>query len=181
MKSGQGPRTEVEVDPAQVALAERLSKDLVDCDPAILSLIVVDSLGRVLHVGRSARLPESEQVSPELVRVFGTVSKLIVGAANNAAQVMGGTEAIVGIFKKQKALLINLPGVQPPAGASASPVGERGVRLRQDRRPSGHARRAVASPCPAGRQFERGRGRLAIMYWKSIKTLYILQRSKLRI
>ena len=109
MKSGQGSRTEVEVDPVQVALAERLSKDLVDCDPAILSLIVVDSLGRVLHVGRSARLPESDQVSPELVRVFGTVSKLIVGAANNAAQVMGGTEAIVGIFKKQKALLINLP------------------------------------------------------------------------
>ena len=109
MKPGQGYVTEVEVDPAQVALAGRLAKDLVDCDPAILSLIVVDSLGRVLQVGRSARLPESEQVSPELVRVFGTVSKLIVGAANNAAQVMGGTEAIVGIFKRQKALLVNLP------------------------------------------------------------------------
>lgn len=109
MKPGQGPTMEMEVDPAQVALAGRLAKDLVDCDPSILSLIVVDSLGRVLHVGRSERLRESEQVSPELVRVLGTVSKAIVGAANNASQVMGGTEAIVGIFKKQKALLINLP------------------------------------------------------------------------
>jgi hypothetical protein len=109
LKPAQGPALEVGVDPAQAALAGRLAKDLVDCDPSILSLIVVDSLGRVLHVGRSSRLQESEQVSPELVRVFGTVSKLIVGAANNAAQVMGGTEAIVGIFKKQKALLINLP------------------------------------------------------------------------
>jgi len=109
LKPGQGSRTEVEVDPAQAVLAERLAKDLVDCDSSILSLIVVDSMGRVLHVGRSARLQESEQVSPELVRVFGTVSKLIVGAANNATPVMGGTEAIVGIFKKQKALLINLP------------------------------------------------------------------------
>lgn len=99
----------MELDPAQVALAARLSKELVDCDSSILSLIVVDSLGRVLHVGRSVRLEESEQVNPELIRVFGTVSRLIVGAANNAAQVMGGTEAIVGIFKREKALLINLP------------------------------------------------------------------------
>jgi hypothetical protein len=100
--------TEEEVDPAQAALAQRVGKDLVDCDPSILSLIVVDELGRVLHVSRSARLAPSEHVEPELVRVFGTIAKTIVGAANNAAQVMGGTEAVVGIFKKQKVLLINL-------------------------------------------------------------------------
>jgi len=101
--------TEVGVDSAKVALAERLAKDLVDCDPSILSLIVVDALGRVLHVSRSARLPDSEQANPELVRAFGTIAKTIVGAANNAARVMGGTEAVVGIFKKQKVLLVNLP------------------------------------------------------------------------
>jgi hypothetical protein len=109
LKPSQSPLTEADLDPSEVAVAARLAKDLVDCDPSILSLIVVDSLGRVLQVGRSGRLPESEQVSPELVRRFGTVSKLIFGAANNAAQVMGGTEAIVGVFKKEKALLINLP------------------------------------------------------------------------
>jgi hypothetical protein len=103
-----GPRTEVGVDPAQVALAQRLSKDVVDCDTSILSLIVVDPLGRVLHVSRSARLPESERVEPELVRMFGTIAKTIIGAANNAAPVMGATEAIVGVFKKQKVLLVNL-------------------------------------------------------------------------
>jgi len=97
-----------EVDPAQIAVAQRLGKDLIDCDSAILSLIVVDPLGRVLHVSRSARLPGSDQVSPELVQAFGTLAKVLVGAAEHAARVMGSTEAIVGIFKRQKVLLINL-------------------------------------------------------------------------
>jgi len=96
------------VDPAQVALAERLAKDVVDCDPSILSLIVVDTLGRVLHVARSSRLSDSERVDPELVRTFGIIAKTIVGAANNASQVMGATEAVIGVFKKQKVLLVNL-------------------------------------------------------------------------
>jgi hypothetical protein len=109
LKPSRGSTIEVTVDPAQVALAERLAKDLVDCDPSILSLLVVDALGRVLHVSRSARLPDSEHVNPGLVRVFGTIAKTILGAADNAAQVMGGTEAVVGIFKRQKVLLVNLP------------------------------------------------------------------------
>lgn len=81
---------------------------MVDCDPSILSLIVVDPLGRVLQVSRSARLPDSEQVNAELVRLFGSLARVIAGAASSAAQVMGGTEAVVGVFKKQKVLLINL-------------------------------------------------------------------------
>jgi hypothetical protein len=101
-------KVEAQVDPAQVALAHRLAKDLVDCDPSILSLIVVDPMGRVLHVVRSERLAGEDHVNPELVHVLGTIAMMIVGAANKAAPVMGGTEAIVGIFKKQKVLLINL-------------------------------------------------------------------------
>jgi hypothetical protein len=104
----RGSRTEVGIDPAQVTLAQRIAKDLVDCDPSILSLIVVDEVGRVLQVSRSARLAESERVDPELVRVFGTVAKMIVGAADKAAMMMGKTEAIVGVFKNQKVLLIDL-------------------------------------------------------------------------
>jgi len=104
----KGPRTEVGVDPAQAALAQRIAKDVVDCDPSILSLIVVDSLGRVLYVSRSARLSESEHVDLGMVQTFGIIAKTIVGAANNAAPVMGATEAVVGVFKKQKVLLINL-------------------------------------------------------------------------
>jgi hypothetical protein len=103
-----GSITEAEVDPIHAALAERLARDLVDCDTSILSLIVVDALGRVLHVSRSTRLAGSEHVAPELVRDFGIIAKMIIGAADNAARVMGGTEAIVGIFKRQKVLLINL-------------------------------------------------------------------------
>jgi len=106
--SNTGTTAEVEVDPAQIAVAQRLGRDLVDCDSAILSLIVVDPMGRVLQVSRSSRLPGSDQVSPELVQVFGTLVKVLVGAAEKAARVMGGTEAIVGIFKRQKVLLINL-------------------------------------------------------------------------
>ena len=108
MKPSQGPWTEVGGDPAQMVLAQRLGDNLVDCDPSILSLIVVDAVGRVLHVARSARLPDSEHVNAELVHMFGVIAKTIVGAANNAAPVMGATEAIVGVFKKQKVLLVNL-------------------------------------------------------------------------
>jgi hypothetical protein len=129
--TGTGSRTEEELDSTQVALAQRLAKDLVDCDTSILSLIVVDSLGRVLHVSRSSRLSDSEQVGPELVRVFGTLAKVIIGAATSAAQVMGGTEAIVGIFKKQKVLLINLQeynmllGLRLARSANAEYVGDK--------------------------------------------------------
>jgi hypothetical protein len=108
MMSDNRSKTQAGVDPPQTALAERLAKDLVDCDPSILSLMVVDFLGRVLHVSRSARLSEEEHVNADLVKALGTISMMIMGAANKAAQVMGGTEAVVGIFKKQKVLLINL-------------------------------------------------------------------------
>lgn len=106
--ASKGPRAETEVDPDKAALAERLARDLVDCDSSILSFIFVDDYGRVVHVARSARLDKMDYVSPELLPIFGAVAKTIIGAANNAAQVMGRTEAIVGIFKNQKILLVNL-------------------------------------------------------------------------
>lgn len=108
MTSGKGSRTEAEVDPVKAATAGRLSRDLVDCDPSILSLIFVDEFGRLVHVARSARLDKVEYVSPELLPMFGALAKTIIAAASNAAQVMGRTEAVVGIFKNQKVLLVNL-------------------------------------------------------------------------
>lgn len=101
-------RTEGELDPGRVYLAQRLAKNIIDLDTSILSLIVVDALGRVLHVARSARLPVGEEADAEQVKVFGTISKLILGAANQAAPMMGATEAVVGVFKNQKVLLVNL-------------------------------------------------------------------------
>lgn len=108
MASGKGAKTESEVDPTQASIARRLAEEVVNCDSSILSLIVVDSLGRVLHIARSERLLSEERVDPETVRMFGTIAKAIVGAANNAAPVMGATESIVGVFKRQKVLLVNL-------------------------------------------------------------------------
>lgn len=109
MTSSRGASTEeVGVDRARAALAQRIAKDVIECDPAILSLMVVDEIGRVLHVSRSARLSGSEHADEELVKILGTVAKVTMGAAGRAAQVMGGTEAIIGVFKKQKVLLVNL-------------------------------------------------------------------------
>ena len=101
-------KAEIALDPVHVALAQRISKDIIDCDPSILSLIVVDDMGRVLHVARSARLLEDDRAGPEFVEVFGTFAKMMMGAASRVAQVMGGTEAVIGVFKNQKALLVNL-------------------------------------------------------------------------
>jgi hypothetical protein len=70
--------------------------------------MIVDEIGRVLHVSRSARLSGSEHADSELVKVLGTLAKMTIGAASRAAQVMGGTEAVIGVFKNQKVLLVNL-------------------------------------------------------------------------
>jgi hypothetical protein len=107
VKPNQDLRTEVGVDPAQIALAQRIAKDLVDCDTSILSLIAVYPLGRVLHVSRSARLPDSEReprARPE-TRHGGAVNRR---GGEQRCSGHGETEAIVGIFKNQKVLLINL-------------------------------------------------------------------------
>ena len=96
------------VNPAQKALAKRLVKDIIDCDASILGLIVLDYHGEVLSVGRSSRLPKSEYVSPKLVKQFGKIVMVILSAAENAEQVMGGLEFMVGAFKNQKVLAFNL-------------------------------------------------------------------------
>jgi len=104
------PNTEKvsEVDPIQGLIADRLARTIIDCDPAILSLLIVDNLGRVLKVARSSRLPPGEEATADQVKVFGTVAKMIVGAANQANPIAGSTEAVIGVFKNQKILLVNL-------------------------------------------------------------------------
>jgi len=108
VSGNKAQKAEGEFDPAKVALAQRLSRDIIDLDTSILSLIVVDGMGRVLHVARSTRLPIGEEVSAEQVRVFGTIAKMILGAANQASPMMGATEAVIGVFKSQKVILVNL-------------------------------------------------------------------------
>lgn len=93
---------------SQKALAAKLAKDVIDCDPSILSLIVLDKFGKVLAVERSLRLDQADYLSDDLVPKFGVVAKLIVGAAANATELMGRMEFLIGAFKNQKVLLINL-------------------------------------------------------------------------
>lgn len=95
-------------DTAQIMRATRLARDLVDCDPAILSLLVIDKSGRVIAVERSKRLSEADFLSDDLVPKFGVLAKLIIGAASNATPLLGRMEFLIGAFKNEKVILMNL-------------------------------------------------------------------------
>src|SRR5208283_1539253 len=96
------------VDEGQLTLAKRLAKQVLDCDPSVLSMLVLDKQGKVLAVERSSRLPEEEKVDEEVIPKLGVVAKLIIGAANNAVEYMGRMQYLIGGFKHQTVLLINL-------------------------------------------------------------------------
>lgn len=91
-------------------MAGRIAQDVVNCDSAILSLLVLDLKdgSQVLAVARSARLPREEHASPLLVRKFGIAAAVVWGAAENAALLLGRREFIIGAFKEQMVLLVSL-------------------------------------------------------------------------
>ena len=97
-------------DSKRAAVAEKIARDVVDSDPAILGMLVLDlhEKGRVLAVARSASLPPERQVSPALVERFAIAANVVWGAAETAAQVLGRREFIVGAFKEQLVLLVEL-------------------------------------------------------------------------
>ena len=99
---------EDKADLARRALATRLMNEVLDCDPAILGLLVLGNVGRLISVGRSSQLKESEYVSQMMVKNFGSIAALILSAARNATEFMGGLELVIGVFKNQKVLLMNL-------------------------------------------------------------------------
>jgi hypothetical protein len=96
------------IDQQRQSIAKHLAIQVLDCDPSILSLMVLDRLGQVLAVERSSRLPEEERVDEDVIPKLGVVAKLIVGAANNATEYMGRMQFLIGGFKHQTVLLINL-------------------------------------------------------------------------
>jgi hypothetical protein len=92
-------------------LAERLARDVIECDPSILSLLVVDTKkGRLLTAASSKDLPDTEQITPGVLERLGTVAYLIWGAAGNATELTGGREFIIGAFKSELILMVNLIG-----------------------------------------------------------------------
>lgn len=95
----------------RVSIAEKIAGDVVKVDPTILSLLVLDrrESSRVLAVARSPSLPPESHASPELVQRFGIAAMVVWGAAEGAAKLMGKREFIVGAFKEQLVLLVDLP------------------------------------------------------------------------
>lgn len=93
----------------QATVARRMAKEVVDLDPSILSLLVVNARGKVLAVGRAARLQSSHYLDDDLLPRFGVVSKLILGAANQESLPFGRMEFLIGAFENQKILLLDVP------------------------------------------------------------------------
>jgi len=95
----------------RASIAEKLAGDVVRADPTILSMLVLDhrESSRVLAVARSPSLPPESHASPELVQRFGIAAMVVWGAAEGAAKLMGKREFIVGAFRDQLVLLVDLP------------------------------------------------------------------------
>jgi hypothetical protein len=97
---------------AATALSVRFAHEIVKCDPAVLSLIVVGRTGEVLAVERSPRLDEPDYLGQETVKKLGLNARLMLEAAENASDVFGKTMFLVGAFKDNRVLLMNLPEYQ---------------------------------------------------------------------
>jgi hypothetical protein len=91
-------------------VAERVAERVLEADPAVLSLMVLDvnDGGRVLAVARSPSLPSHERADPGTVQRFAIAAVVVWGAARQAAQLMGKREFIVGAFREQMVLLADL-------------------------------------------------------------------------
>ena len=97
-------------DPERVMMAEKVARDVVNADPTILGLLVLDRKHGydALTVARSPSLPPEDYASPALVEKFAIAATVVWGASEQAAQLMGRQEFIVGAFKGQMVLLIDL-------------------------------------------------------------------------
>jgi hypothetical protein len=90
-------------------LEEGVLRAMVECDPSVLSVYVLGREGGVSLVVRSSRLPKEAQADEQTLRHLGTIGTVILGAAIKAEGIFGGTEFILGAFKKGKILLVKLP------------------------------------------------------------------------
>jgi hypothetical protein len=90
-------------------VALRIAREVLDCDSSILSLLVTNVKGEVLAVGRSGRLRSSDYLDDDILPKLGVVSKLIMGAADQESHLLGRMEFLIGAFKNQKIVLIDVP------------------------------------------------------------------------
>ncbi len=94
---------------SQEILAGKIAEVIIDCDTSVLSLLVVSREGKVLAIGRSKRLARADYLDDNLMPKLGVLAKVIMGAADNEADLMGDMEFLIGAFKNQKIVLIDLP------------------------------------------------------------------------
>ncbi|HUI00744.1 MAG TPA: hypothetical protein VLX56_03850 [Nitrososphaerales archaeon] len=94
----------------RASVARRIARDVVRCDPAILGLLIMDKDdgSKILAVERSPSLPDEERATEEQVKRFGIAAMVVWGAADNASQLMGRKEFVVGAFKQQMVLIAGL-------------------------------------------------------------------------
>jgi hypothetical protein len=95
-------------NPERRAYASKIAKEVVSLDPPILSLLVLDSRGQVLAVERSNRLPESDRMGDDITPKLGIVAEVIWGAATNATALLGRMEFMIGGFKNERIVFIDL-------------------------------------------------------------------------
>jgi hypothetical protein len=106
VKSGTRGRDSIE---GRKELASRVAQAIVDCDPSILSLLVVDKEGQPLALGRSERLSEQDYFEDGLLPKMGVIAKVIMGAANQPSSTLGKVDFLIGVFGKEKIILYDVP------------------------------------------------------------------------
>jgi len=92
----------------QRELAARLAKDVIRCDPAVISLIVFTKTGEVVAVRNSPRLKETDYVDRETIKLLGIRASVVLSSANTVSEIMGKTESVIAAYKNFKVLLIGL-------------------------------------------------------------------------
>ena len=91
------------------ALGDYQVRAILESDPSVLSVSVLGKEGGVSSIVRSTQLRKEEHADDRTLQQLGTVGTVILGAAGKAEGLFGGTEFILGTFKKGKILLVNLP------------------------------------------------------------------------
>lgn len=90
-------------------VAENIAKSVLSADSSVLSLMVLDNGdGGILAVARSPSLPSERHADPAMVQKFAIAAIVVWGAAEHAAKLMGRREFIVGAFREQLVLLVEL-------------------------------------------------------------------------
>jgi len=95
-------------------VAGKIADSVANCDPSILSLVVVDQRDghEVLAIARSKNLPPEKHATPDLVIKFGIAATVVWGAAETASQLLGRREFVIGAFSDQSVLLVGLQEFQ---------------------------------------------------------------------